>query len=71
MSEDIDYDTGEIVVEASGKPVKSPQGDSKALEVALAQLQRQYGSGAVMRLGNTSVKPWESIATGEIGRAHV
>lgn len=39
---------------------------SKQLEVAIAQLQRQYGAGAVMRLGSTDVKPWESIPTGAL-----
>lgn len=40
--------------------------DSKALEIAIAQLQKQYGSGAVIKLGSTSVKPWSSIPTGAL-----
>jgi len=40
--------------------------ESKALEVAIAQLQRQYGQGSVIRLGSTNVKPWESISTGAL-----
>lgn len=39
---------------------------SKQLEVAIAQLQRQYGAGAVMRLGSTDVKSWEAIPTGAL-----
>jgi RecA/RadA recombinase len=35
--------------------------ENKALEVAIAQLQRQYGQGSVIRLGTTNVKPWDSI----------
>ena len=38
--------------------------DSKALEVAIAQLQRKYGAGSVVKLGSTNVKPWDSISTG-------
>lgn len=39
---------------------------SKQLEVAIAQLQRQYGVGAVMRLGSNDVKQWEAIPTGAL-----
>lgn len=39
---------------------------SKALEVAIAHLQKQYGQGSVMRLGTTNIKPWESISTGAL-----
>jgi len=38
--------------------------ESKALEVAIAQLQRKYGAGSVVKLGSSSVKPWDSISTG-------
>jgi recombination protein RecA len=38
--------------------------ESKALEVAIAQLLRKYGAGSVVKLGSTSVKPWDSISTG-------
>jgi recombination protein RecA len=38
--------------------------DPKALELALAQLQKQYGVGAVMRLGSTEVEKWPAISTG-------
>ena len=39
---------------------------SKALEVAIAHLQKQYGQGSVIRLGTTNIKPWESIPTGAL-----
>lgn len=45
---------------------KSVKEDSKALEIAIAQLQKQYGSGAVIKLGSTNVKPWASIPTGAL-----
>jgi recombination protein RecA len=38
--------------------------DSKALEVAMAQLERQFGTGSVMRLGSSEVKPWQAVPTG-------
>lgn len=68
MNDNIDYDTGEILSEEPKlpKPVKGSKEESKALELAVAQLQRQYGTGAVIRLGSTSVKPWESISTGAL-----
>ena len=40
--------------------------DSKALEVAMAQLERQFGIGSVMRLGSSEVKPWPAIPTGAL-----
>lgn len=52
---------------ASKKVLKE---DSKALELAIAQLQKQYGSGAVIKLGSTNVKPWSSIPTGALTLDH-
>lgn len=49
---------------------KSVKEDSKALEIAIAQLQKQYGSGAVIKLGSTNVKPWASIPTGALTLDH-
>ena len=43
---------------------------SKALEVAIAHLQKQYGQGSVIRLGSTNIKPWESISTGAMTLDH-
>lgn len=63
MSDNIDYETGEILP-ADAKLPKNSKEESKALELAVAQLQRQYGTGAVMRLGSTSIKPWDAIPTG-------
>lgn len=48
----------------------------KALDAALAQIERQYGKGAVMKLGdpasqmNVETTPTGSLSL-EIGRAHV
>ena len=38
--------------------------DSKALEVIIAQLERQFGAGSVITLGSTNVQKWPSIPTG-------
>lgn len=51
-------------------PIKAVKEDSKALEIAIAQLQKQYGSGAVIKLGSTNVKPWASIPTGALTLDH-
>jgi len=38
----------------------------KALDVALAQIEKQYGKGSVMRLGDRPYVPIEVIPTGSI-----
>ena len=64
MTEEFDMETGEILIPASKKGIEKE--DSKILELAIAQLQRQYGVGAVVRLGSTNIKPWDSISTGAL-----
>src|SRR5450631_1957126 len=44
----------------------APMDRSKALETALAQIERAHGKGAVMRLGDESRAPMEVIPTGSI-----
>ena len=39
----------------------------KALEVALAHLEKDYGTGAIMRLGDNAIQDIETIPTGSIG----
>ncbi|GAA2103106.1 MULTISPECIES: recombinase RecA [Brevibacterium] len=39
---------------------------SKALEAAMGQVERQYGKGAVMRLGEEKRQPIEAIPTGSV-----
>ncbi len=48
-----------------GNPVATGDRD-KALETALAQIERQFGKGSVMRLGDDDRPPIESIPTGAI-----
>jgi recombination protein RecA len=38
--------------------------ESKQLELAIAQIEKQFGSGSVMRLGTSDVDSWPSIPTG-------
>src|SRR5690606_28827479 len=44
----------------------SPSDREKALESALAQIDRQFGKGSVMRLGSDERAPVEVIPTGSI-----
>ncbi len=39
----------------------------KALSIALSQIKKQHGEGAVMRLGDSSQVPIEAISTGSLG----
>src|SRR5437588_6559637 len=51
----------------SGKPSPERAGDrEKALETALLQIERQFGKGSVMRLGEETRVPVEGIPTGSI-----
>ena len=40
--------------------------DGKALELAIAQLEREFGKGSIMRLGNENIEPWPAISTGAL-----
>lgn len=40
--------------------------ESKQLELALAQIERDLGKGSIYRLGNENVEPWPSISTGAL-----
>ena len=52
---------------AGGKPAPDRAGDrDKALEAALLQIERQFGKGTVMRLGEEARIPIEIIPTGSI-----
>jgi recombination protein RecA len=45
----------------------APADREKALEAALAQIDKQYGKGSIMRLGDDTRAPVEVIPTGSIG----
>ena len=66
------------------EPVTNKQAEAKtkALDTALAQIERQFGKGSVMKMGEKAHEVMEVIPTGsialdvalgigEIGRAHV
>jgi len=40
---------------------------TKALEVAISQIEKQFGKGAIMRLGSEGVVEIQAIPTGSIG----
>jgi len=40
---------------------------AKALQAALAQIEKQFGKGSVMRMGDREVEPIESVSTGSLG----
>lgn len=42
------------------------EGISKQLELAIAQIDRQYGAGSVMKLGSSDFEPWPSVPTGAL-----
>ena len=44
----------------------SPADREKALETALAQIDRQFGKGAIMRLGSDERAPVNVIQTGSV-----
>ena len=39
---------------------------AKALDTALAQIERQFGKGSVMKMGERTIQPLEVIPTGSI-----
>ena len=52
---------------SSSKPSLERAGDrEKALETALLQIERQFGKGSVMRLGEETRAPVEVIPSGSI-----
>lgn len=56
--------------ELDGKPMmdKKDADKAKALESALAQIERQFGKGSIMKLGqNNAVMDVEAISTGSLG----
>ena len=40
--------------------------DDKSLDMALTQIERQFGKGAIMRLGSDNVVAIEAIPTGAL-----
>lgn len=40
--------------------------ESKQLELAIAQIEKQFGSGSVMKLGSSESEPWPAVPTGAL-----
>lgn len=40
--------------------------ESKQLELAIAQIEKQFGTGSVMRLGSSDFQPWPAVPTGAL-----
>src|SRR6204780_4622151 len=56
-----------VLMAPSGKSAPDRAGDKeKALEAALLQIDRQFGKGSIMRLGEETRVPVEVIPTGSI-----
>ncbi|QIW16775.1 recombinase RecA [Pasteurellaceae bacterium RH1A] len=47
--------------------ITNPEDREKALSAALAQIEKQFGKGSIMKLGNTPKLDIESVSTGSIG----
>lgn len=47
--------------------IMSRQDKLKALQLTLDKLEKSYGKGAVMKLGDSAVEPIDAISTGSIG----
>ena len=60
-------DIVEPIKDQHKKTATEPEaGKLKVLEATLSQIDKQYGCGAVMRLGQAGLKQIESISTGSI-----
>jgi recombination protein RecA len=55
--------------EITGKIVEQPMKDDKekALAAALGQIERQFGKGSIMKLGDNNTMDVETISTGSLG----
>ncbi|HTG96753.1 MAG TPA: recombinase RecA, partial [Burkholderiales bacterium] len=40
---------------------------SKALAAALAQIEKQYGKGSIMKMDDAAIKDIEVVSTGSLG----
>lgn len=44
-----------------------PENKQKALEAALSQIEKQFGKGSIMKLGQTQQLDIEAVSTGSLG----
>ncbi len=57
---------GVTMADKKTKDVPVPSGKSQALDLALAQIEKQFGKGSIMRLGEAHAVNVETIPTGSI-----
>ena len=50
----------------TGKIMSNMQEKEKALEIAISQIEKQFGKGSIMRLGDTEIEDIEVIPTGSL-----
>ena len=55
-----------MVVEKKKEEVKETSDRHKALELALAQIEKQFGKGSIMKLGSHTKADVEIIPTGAL-----
>jgi recombination protein RecA len=51
---------------SAGKKTAAPGNEAKALEQALSQIEKQYGLGAIMKLGSSALAEVAGISTGSL-----
>ncbi|MDE6740725.1 MAG: DNA recombination/repair protein RecA, partial [Muribaculaceae bacterium] len=56
-----------VVKKANGGRIADMDEKRKALDMAMAHLEKDFGSGTIMRLGDDAVQDVEVIPTGSIG----
>ena len=52
----------------SGARISDREAKLKALDVTMSHLEKDFGVGTVMRLGDDAVRDVEAISTGSLGR---
>ncbi|MBD5355819.1 MAG: recombinase RecA [Bacteroides sp.] len=55
-----------VATKQSGR-ISDMEGKKKALEIAMAHLEKDFGTGTIMRLGDDAVQNVEVVSTGSIG----
>ena len=53
----------EVITKTDG----TPEGKLKALQAAMAKIEKDFGKGSIMKMGDEQVEPVEVIPTGSIG----
>ena len=57
-----------VISTPAGEPPKMDENKAKALQAALTQIERQFGKGSIMRMGDKDVeKGIEVVSTGSLG----